>query len=569
MIKKIIIIGTGLTLLAVFGFYGSADGLTVNPKPLDIAALAGPHMKANIPFAAGTQDAEVELVYDSGPELYSPDNDVVNAEWAVRFTPPQACSLVYLQMVTYELAGDVAITVYADDGGVPGEVLSGPYQFYATGDLTYQQADFPVPVDVGMGDFHIAVGIMQTPTPHPTFDGDGGTLRTSYRQEGGLWSNVENLDMVMRAFVRTYGADVMPPTVLHIPISVAFSGADDVEVVAKIADQTGVQSAEVHYSTDGVHYQSAALTEAGGFYKGAIPAFSAGMNVRYYLTAQDNSPAPNTASFPESGALAPFSYIVQPGVELVLDDGIPEEFWIESDIYDGNAFAVEFWPSSYPAIISHLRVLVDDTTSFVMTVQANISGTPGAVIAGPFVVSADPFSGWTDVYIPEGNRPSINFGGFFVVCYWFPESPDLPGIAADASHSFNRSWWYDNAYGWNKYADANWMMRAAVQTPTAVFDLESGDMLPAWNLAQNCPNPFNPSTTIEFALPRYSQVNLIIHNVLGQTVREFDLGPLGPGKHALEWDGRDRNGRSLNSGVYFYTMRSDEFMQTRKMLLLK
>jgi hypothetical protein len=570
MTKKIVIIGIGLVLLAVFGLYGAAEGRTINPQPIAPTA-AGPHLKSQLPFASGTQGSEVELLYDSGPEFYVPDLDVVNAEWAVRFTPPQACSLVFLQLVTYEPAGNLAISVYADDNGMPGALIDGPYQFNAAGDLSYQQATFPVPIDVGANDFHIAVGIMESPTPHPTFDSDGGTLRTSYRPDEGAWTGVTDLDLVMSAFVRTYGADATPPEILHIPVSVAFSASGPVPIVARITDQSGIKNAIVHYTTDGVNYQSAALTVAGGFYKGAIPAFASGSNVRYYLTAQDNAPAFNAAAFPASGALAPFAYAVQPGEELSHDDGIPEEFWIESDIYDGNAFATEFWPASYPAVISHMRVLVDDTASFVMTIQANVTGTPGAVIAGPYVVSADPFSGWTDVYIPANERPSLNFGGFFVVCYWFPETPDLPGIAADASSSSNDSWWYDNAYGWNKYPDAHWIMRAAVQTPTAVGDDETeiGGVPSQWRLGQNSPNPFNPSTSIEFALPHYATANIFIHNVLGQEIREFDLGLLDPGSHTVNWDGRDRSGRPVNSGVYFYTLRTEAFTQTRKMLLLK
>jgi hypothetical protein len=325
----------------------------------------------------------------------------------------------------------------------------------------------------------------------------------------------------------------------------------------------------VHYSTDGANYQSAALTVAGSYYQGAIPAFPAGTNVRYYLTAQDNAPVVNSAAFPATGALQPFSYIVLSGEELAHDDGIPEEFWIESDVYDGNAFAVEFWPTSYPTMVSHMRVLVDDTSSFVMTIQANISGTPGAVIAGPYVVSANPFSGWTDVYIPESERPTLTFGGFFVVCYWFPETPESPGIAADASEPSYRSWWYDNAWGWQVYDGADWIMRAAVETSTAVLDLESEAVPSDWSLSQNSPNPFNPSTSIRFALAHQENVNLVIHNVLGQTVRDLSLGSVGPGSYSVNWDGRDRSGRSVNSGIYFYTLRTEAFTQTRKMLLLK
>ena len=88
MIKRIVLICIALMLLAVFGFYGDAEGRTINPQRL-APAEAGPKLKSQLPFATGSQDPEVELYYDSGPEMYAPDDDIVNAEWAVRFTPPQ------------------------------------------------------------------------------------------------------------------------------------------------------------------------------------------------------------------------------------------------------------------------------------------------------------------------------------------------------------------------------------------------------------------------------------------------------------------------------------------------
>jgi hypothetical protein len=117
-------------------------------------------------------------------------------------------------------------------------------------------------------------------------------------------------------------------------------------------------------------------------------------------------------------------------------------------VYDGNAFGVNFTPASYPAVVSHLRVLLNDTASAVLTVQANPGGAPGEVLAGPFVVSAGTNTGWADVIIPEGNQPVITSGDFFVILWWFPSSPAIPGVGTDISSDARRSVWYDNAFGW-------------------------------------------------------------------------------------------------------------------------
>lgn len=90
-----------------------------------------------------------------------------------------------------------------------------------------------------------------------------------------------------------------------------------------------------------------------------------------------------------------------------------------------------------------------------------------------------------------------------------------------------------------------------------------------YSLSANYPNPFNPSTTIEYNLPRRSQVTLELFNVLGQKVRTLVDQTESPGKHNAVWDGRNEENETAASGIYFYRLRAEEFSQTRKMMLLK
>jgi hypothetical protein len=89
------------------------------------------------------------------------------------------------------------------------------------------------------------------------------------------------------------------------------------------------------------------------------------------------------------------------------------------------------------------------------------------------------------------------------------------------------------------------------------------------DLEQNFPNPFNPSTSIPFALPSAAQVRLSVFNVLGQQVRTLLDREVEAGYHRLAWDGRDDAGRQAGAGVYFYLLESGSFLQTRKMTLVK
>ena len=80
----------------------------------------------------------------------------------------------------------------------------------------------------------------------------------------------------------------------------------------------------------------------------------------------------------------------------------------------------------------------------------------------------------------------------------------------------------------------------------------------------NYPNPFNPETTISFVLPEAVQTRLIIYNQLGREVARLVDGYLGAGYHTATWDATN-----VASGMYFYRLQAGDFVQTRKMVLLK
>ncbi len=85
----------------------------------------------------------------------------------------------------------------------------------------------------------------------------------------------------------------------------------------------------------------------------------------------------------------------------------------------------------------------------------------------------------------------------------------------------------------------------------------------------NRPNPFNPSTTISFALPAPGKATLIIYDITGRKVRELVRGPLKAGTHAIPWDGRDDAGQAVSSGVYLSRLSAGTWSATGKMLLMK
>jgi hypothetical protein len=92
----------------------------------------------------------------------------------------------------------------------------------------------------------------------------------------------------------------------------------------------------------------------------------------------------------------------------------------------------------------------------------------------------------------------------------------------------------------------------------------------AFALNDNFPNPFNPETTIKYALPEAGSTKLVIYNVVGQVVRHLVTEQQSAGRYVIQWDATNDNGQALSSGVYFYHLQvGGEFQQVKRMLLLK
>ena len=91
----------------------------------------------------------------------------------------------------------------------------------------------------------------------------------------------------------------------------------------------------------------------------------------------------------------------------------------------------------------------------------------------------------------------------------------------------------------------------------------------SFNLAQNFPNPFNPSTIISFDIPADAFVKLKVYNILGQEVAQLVNETKTADKYQVNWNGTDNAGNKVTSGVYLYSLKANDFTSTRKMILMK
>ena len=90
-----------------------------------------------------------------------------------------------------------------------------------------------------------------------------------------------------------------------------------------------------------------------------------------------------------------------------------------------------------------------------------------------------------------------------------------------------------------------------------------------FSLSQNYPNPFNPTTSLRFDLPEVTDVTVTIFNMLGQKIKTFNMNDTPAGYHSIKWDATNDYGDPVGAGVYLFQLRANEFVKTRKMVLLK
>ncbi|MDD4856769.1 MAG: FlgD immunoglobulin-like domain containing protein [Candidatus Krumholzibacteria bacterium] len=137
--------------------------------------------------------------------------------------------------------------------------------------------------------------------------------------------------------------------------------------------------------------------------------------------------------------------------------------------------------------------------------------------------------------------------------------------------------WFDSSWSW----DAGYCYKIsatdlhgnesgyALLDPDNITDTETPGAPRSSYLSQNYPNPFNPTTSISFGLSAPGHVSLRIYDVAGRLMREIVNGDRQAGKYRETWDGRDSNGRTVASGIYFCKLSAGSFVETRKMALMR
>ena len=215
----------------------------------------------------------------------------------------------------------------------------------------------------------------------------------------------------------------------------------------------------------------------------------------------------------------------------------------------------------YPVSAEWGEIYLGDEPHWLAWVEPNTYG-------GAEMFYNDLQGGWD----PDSGEGNIDFDPFFVdPLYNLADSSLCIGAGKD-SIEINGIWYYAPPFDYDGGPRPNPLGCmpdiGAQESPlcnpiTSIFEVHS-EIPKEFSLEQNYPNPYNPSTTIEFALPTPGFVTLSIFNTLGEQVATLVSENLTAGSYKYEWDASE-----LTSGIYLYKLQAGEFVETKKMILLK
>jgi len=229
-------------------------------------------------------------------------------------------------------------------------------------------------------------------------------------------------------------------------------------------------------------------------------------------------------------------------------------------VEDAYLTRVEFWTND---ITTDIDVYIYDdfdgsTASTLLAQKLNCSFTEAgyhsiALDSPPQILAGD------NVYAVVKFTNSI---------YTYPIVIDGSGVTESGKTyvSSNGSSWYE--LGASQGYDVAIRVRTAPTLAVSADDPQ--EVIPfRFSLSNNYPNPFNPSTTIQYTVEHTAHVEISIYNLIGQKITTLVDEVKTMGEHEVGWDGRDSDGRQVPTGIYFYQLRAEDYAETKKMLRLK
>ncbi|RKY62381.1 MAG: hypothetical protein DRP96_00410 [Candidatus Neomarinimicrobiota bacterium] len=329
----------------------------------------------------------------------------------------------------------------------------------------------------------------------------------------------------------------------------------------------------VHYLSESSVKDSTLLSYRGEHVWGGEFSLSSALNdgdsLRYFFTFRDNGATPNFGRFPETGyfSFKVLQQVVIDDFEKPLDrwesEGVWQQYIDPSSIQNGIACLASGDGVRYPTN-QNVSIYLKNQLNFVSRNIANIRFS---------IVQWFEDNGDTVFFeVKEGNGDWTVLKSFYgtALAFWTEYTFDLTPYCGAGHEPVSIRFRL-------KSNDQSVSPRLGVlidlvevltdDAATGIANLES---LPTtFKLNNAYPNPFNPTVSLPFEIPRPGQVKMAIYDILGKEVYNQNVEYAQPGVYTLHWNGQTGQGRPLPSGVYIITMAFDNKTHRQKVILLK
>jgi len=230
-------------------------------------------------------------------------------------------------------------------------------------------------------------------------------------------------------------------------------------------------------------------------------------------------------------------------------------------------FAVRFTPTFtglVTGVLIHPYTITDTSGKIYFEIWTDNGGVPGNKLGSTVSYNLSDLlqASWNYINLQE-TGVTINQGSdYHVIAYCTSGQP--VNFFVDSGSPDSRSSTF-NGTNWTVNSNFNYRIRVMAASNDSTFTSVAGTFVPVqYNLSQNYPNPFNPGTTINYSIKKAGVVTLKIYDILGRMVTTLVNETRPAGNYSAYF-----NASGLSSGIYLYKIQSGEFVQTKKMILLK
>ncbi len=291
----------------------------------------------------------------------------------------------------------------------------------------------------------------------------------------------------------------------------------------------------------------------------AVTGCSFAGKMALYAGALDERIALTIAQEPGGGGDATwrFSQTIGPSVEIL--SNAQSYGWYAQDVgqFNNAVTKLPFDQHEVMALIAPRALFVLGNPDMIWL--ADESGFVGCMAASSawFALRASDRFGFSKVgghahcQLPDVQRPDVIA---FVQKFLLGDST--------ANTTISTSPWSTDLTPW-----ITWTFKRLTNDLTSVGSSEKG--IDRYDLKQNCPNPFNPATIIQYAVPQASRVELKIYDSLGRLITTLVDAAKGSGEYEVVWEGKDSMGKSVPSGAYFYKIKIGDYVSAKKMIYVK